>query len=186
MKYLSFILLFAIIGIVSCKNFHNKDANSKIDSTINRDSLLNDIQEIEFQVFNEMAIDTLKANTLIGKYVYFANTFSTDSLAAEYLLRASEIAANIGQVHNSLNYLKRIERDCPDYKRYAFVLYYLGYLNDNVLKSKEQARFYYNRFINEYPNHKLVGDAKALLNMLEINDLDLIRQFEAANEIDSL
>jgi tetratricopeptide (TPR) repeat protein len=186
MKYICIVLLCACLSVISCTHFNNKNTTSETKTAISRDSLVNDIQKIESTVFNEMIIDTLKANNLIGKYVHFANTFFADTLAAEYLLRASEIAANVGQVHNSLNYLKRIETDYPDYKRYAFVLYYSGYLNDNILSNKEQARFYYNRFISEYPNHKLADEAKALLNMLEINDLDLIRQFETANEIDSL
>jgi tetratricopeptide (TPR) repeat protein len=175
-------LLIVVFMLVSCNNVEKKNVEEKKSKTLSNTELSQEIVSIEKEMYAHIETDTLKAGELIGKYIHYANTFKEDTLSPEYLLRASEVAANIGQAHNAVNYLKRIESDFPSYNKYGFVLYYTAHIYDYFLKNPEMAAEYYNRFITDYPNHILAEDAKMMLQIIELSDIELIRQFESLNE----
>lgn len=179
MKYVCFLLI--VFALFSCNNSKKTEVEEEKSEIKSNTELSQEIEAIEKELYSHIEADTLKAGELIGKYIYYANSFNEDSLAPEYLLRASEVAANIGQPHNAVNYLKRIETDYNTYNKYGFVLYYTAHVYDYFLNNPDKAAEYYNRFISEYPNHSLAEDAKMMLQIIGLSDSELIKQFESLN-----
>ncbi|MDD2198097.1 MAG: tetratricopeptide repeat protein [Bacteroidales bacterium] len=180
MKIYCFIVI--VFFVVSCNNKGTDTQTEEVSEKVSSTELREEISTCEDELFNHIETDTSTAIELIGKYVYYANTFKQDSITPEFLLRASEIAANIGQPHNAINYLNRIENDYPDFIRYGFSLYYTAHIYDYFLKNTEKAAEYYNKFINDYPQHQLANDAKMMLEIIYLSDEDLIKKFESLNE----
>ena len=60
----------------------------------------------------------------------------------------------------------------------------IGYINANNIKNLEEAKKYYEMFIQKYPNNDLVDDAKYELETLgqDINDLPIFKEVEANRE----
>lgn len=183
-KYIVFLTYIVLLGlIISCGNSNKKQTEeTQTESNDNYKELKEVIFTLEEDLFSDFKLDSLKANEIIGKYVYFTNTFPKDSLSPEFLFKASEVAVSIGQYHNAINYLQRIESEYLNYNKYALVLYYTAVVYDTMMHNTIKAEEYYTRFIENYPEHYLAEDASALLLNLGKDDFEMIRAFEEQNK----
>lgn len=141
-----------------------------------RDILNDEVVALEKSLFEDKTaeLDKDKAVEMIKLYTSFSEKFAEDTLAPEYLFRASSIAENINQPNNSVNYLTRIEDKYPDYKNYAICIFKKAYLYDTRLRNVEKAREYYQLFIDKYPNHELASVAESSLMFLGMSDEELL------------
>ncbi len=175
-------LLFIFTGIflfVACSQ-KEKESEEKTDEP-NQEVMYEEIIELEQKLFEKTEPDAVLAQQMIDKYVNYANKFHEDTNAPEFLFKAAEIAMNFGQPANSVNYLSRIEARYKEYDKYGACLFLKAYIYDYYLKDKEQAEKYYQKFIDEFPEHNLVEDANAALMFLDLDDAELIRKFEQMN-----
>ncbi|HON18838.1 MAG TPA: tetratricopeptide repeat protein [Salinivirgaceae bacterium] len=120
-----------------------------------------------------------KTYELIGYYIQFSETYKTDSAAPVFLYRAAENSLYINQPLQSINYLKQIENDYPHFPNLGNVLFLIGFTYENNLRNIVDARIYYERFIQKFPDHPLAADTKILLQNLGKTPEELIKQFEA-------
>lgn len=170
MKVIYYILLISLFCLAACNN------NSKPEES-EQDKLLTDIQTQEGKLYKETEPDKDLAHDMIGKYVHYANKYPEDSLSAEFLFKASEIAMNFEQPHNAINYLTRIENNYKNYNKYAVCIFLKAYIYDYYINNTAKAKEYYEIFINNYPNHYLVEDAKASLSVIGLTDEQIIKLF---------
>jgi TolA-binding protein len=63
----------------------------------------------------------------------------------------------------------------PDGEKAADAMFMIGFIYANNLENFDEARIYYNRFIEKYPDHELVASARYELKTLgkDINELDI-------------
>ena len=135
-------------------------------------------KETELYKDKTEAIDKDKAIEMVRLYAEYADKFSADTLAPEYLFRAAEISENANQPNNAIAYLTRIEENYKDYRNYPLCVFKKAYIYDNHLKNQEKARQYYDKFVADYPDHELAEAARSSLIFLGMSDEELIKVIE--------
>lgn len=163
--FVSALLLLVIVS--SCKKSEQDKLREEI--TKKEQALYKDKTE---------SIDKDKAVEMERLYSSYADKYVEDTLSAEYLFRAAEIAENAGQPGNAISYLTRIEDNYKNYNNYPLVIFKKAYVYENCMKNIEKARSYYEKFIDDYPNHELVETAKSSLMFLGLSDDQLINILE--------
>ena len=167
--YLTLMSVLMLCTLLCCT--HEKTEQEK---------LLDEIAAKEAELYKDKteAIDKDKAIEMVRLYAKYADKYTTDTLAPEYLFRAAEISENANQPNNAVNYLTRIEDNYKDYKNYPLCIFKKAYIYENLLKNQEKARQYYEKFIADYPNHELAEAANSSLLFLGMSDDDLIKVLE--------
>lgn len=169
MKNLLFIGF--IIILYSCNSKTNVEEKNK---------LLVKIQQNEKILYNDslMNLDISIADSTILLYSHFANEYSDDTSAAEYLFRAAEISKTLNKGKQSLSFYERIENDYPTFAKMPICIFMQGFVYENMLMNTEKAKENYLRFIEKYPTHPLVKDTKVLIENLGKSTEELIKSFQ--------
>lgn len=170
MKKLVFIG-FLISFLYSC-NSTNK--------VVEKNKLLVKIQQNEKKLYNDslMELDVTIADSTILLYTRFANEYSDDSTAAEYLFRAAEICKALNKGKQALSYYKRVEDNYPKFIKMPICIFMQGFVYENMLMDYDNAKYNYQRFIDKYPKHPLVKDTKILIENLGKSPDEIIKSFQ--------
>ncbi len=171
MKINKLICVFLIITSLFSIGCKQQNEQSKLRDEITEK------EEALFSVKTE-AIDNEKAIEMERLYVSYADKYSDDTICAEYLFRAAEIAENANHSNNAIAYLSRIEENYKSYKNYPLAIFKKAFVYENYLKNTEKAREYYEKFIADYPNHEFTETAKSSLMFLGVSDEELIKIIE--------
>lgn len=172
------VLIIAVLAsIYACKN-EGKNSKSVSEKEILRDSIV----KTEKNLHSDESLDKTKAMKILNLYEEYFNNYEKDSLSAEYLFRATEIAVNINQPAKAINYLKRIKKDYPDYKNYPYSIYLIGFIYDSMLNQDKKAEVYYDIYLKKYPDHERAEEVKKLKEYLGLSDLELVEKFEKQNQ----
>ncbi len=89
---------------------------------------------------------------------------------------------SIKATNKALFYFNKLQNNFPDYKNTPYSVFLQAFLYESQMNDTAKAREYYNLFISKYPNHNLVKDAKASINMLGKDLNEIIKEFEAKNK----
>lgn len=179
MRNYALAFLFMMIGLFAC------DTAKKPVSE--QEQIIASIDSLELVMFsNPEAKKDLKAGMLlVRKYAAFYKLNSTDSLAIDRLFKAAEVSMGIGQGNLAVKYFRTISDDHSDFHKAPEALFLSGFCSENLNNDIEQARFFYEDFIERYPDHKLVQDAQFSIQNLGKSDEELIRMFEKNLEKES-
>jgi len=81
----------------------------------------------------------------------------------------------------AISNFKSLIDNYPENTHSPEALFMLGFINANDLKDLEEAKKYYQRFIEKYPDHELIESATYELDNLgkDINDLQIFKNLEA-------
>ena len=165
-------------ALISCNTSStNKEVSSK-------DSLLNAISANEKELFanaSSTPISNAKAQETIALYEKFASTFPKDSLAPSYLMKAADICSNTNQAAKSVELCRKIVEQYPNFKEGPTVMFMMAFVTENKLNNIPRAKELYQEFIQKYPNHPLVKDAKASIENLGLSDEELMAKFQKMN-----
>ena len=134
--------------------------------------------EKELKESTSMRIDLAKGKEMIAAYRTFADKFTQDSLAPEYLFKAGEIAMGIQDHDVALSYFQRINKHFRDFRKAPESLFLIGFIYDTYLDQQGKAKEIYEQVLEEYPEHHLADDAKASIQHLGMSDEDLIKMFK--------
>lgn len=170
----------AIVFFSACNS-----GNNKAEVLSEKEQLIQDIGDFEKELFSETEADSEKAKKMIDLYISYTETYPEDTASAEYLFKASEIAMNFEQPHNAIRYLSSIETNYADFGKYSTTLFMKAFIYENYIGDIKNARIYYTRFIEEYPNHAFAKDAEAALIFLGTNEDQLIELFQDINKYDT-
>lgn len=174
------IQLTAFIVLISMLACTNKTKNEH-DQLTKKEMLADSVTSLEKSLHRDSILDPEKASKMRAAYLSYVNSYPKDSIAPEYLFRAAEIALNNNKPLDACSYLYRIKNQYPDYPRMPGVLFQMGHIYDSRLNDIQKAKKYYGLFLRKYPEHPLSADVSALIKLLEVDDLSMIRKFEAQN-----
>lgn len=171
MKNLIFLIIVAF-GIFACTPAKKDNAD--------KSKLLVEIQQTEKKLYADtvMTLDVSVANNAIILYSRYASQNPDDSSSAEYLFRAAEICKALNKGRLALTYYEKIENDYSSFPKKAVCIFMQGFVNENLLMDIEKAKYHYERFIEEYPNHALAKDTKVLIQNLGKTPEELIKSFQ--------
>lgn len=172
MKYTIRLFAFAVIGLSACNNT-GKPVSEK-------EQLSTSIDSLEAVLFSdpEAKTDTKAGMMLVRKYAAFYKLNQTDSLAIDMLFKAAEVSMGIGQGNLAVKYFRTISDDHADFYKAPEALFLSGFCSENLNNDIQQAKFFYEQFIEKYPNHKLAQDAQFSIQNLGKSDEELIKMFE--------
>lgn len=174
------ILKITVVAVLLSLTSCGGDAESTGENTetveIDKDQFLLDLAELEKKMDTDMPSkeDMKKAVTAFQN---FANIFPTDDKAADYLLRASDVALTLGQNEKSVKILGRIINEYPTYEKIESVYYNRASHTDFELRDTTLARVYYNEFMEKFPDSDFMDDAQARLDQNFMSLEELIESF---------
>ncbi len=152
-----------------------------------KQKMQNDIASAEQKLKNDSAAvpDKQKAVDVIHQYLAYADKFQDDSMSAEYLFRAADLTNGIHQPEKAIELYQRIQR-YPTYSKTSIALFLQGFISETELNDIPKAKEYYEKFLEQYPDHKLANDVRVSLANLGKSPGELIKEFEAKAKSDSV
>ena len=171
MKKQSIYLLFIITSIIltSCSN--------------DKDKLYSEIKSIEKTLFaDDMGLNDSIALEYTIKCDNYAKTYRDDANSPELLFKSGEVLSGLGRYDAAIRRFQDVYNIYPNYKKRPESIFICGFIFDTHLQDKENADYHYNKFIKEYPNHKLYQEAKTALANSGKSAEELVREFEAKNK----
>jgi len=174
MKKNAFLLVVITFMFFSCQNKEQK--------------LLNQITELE-TVF---AADTLglpdinSANALIDAYDNFSKTYPSHSKTPEFIFNAGRYCMSYNQAEKAVGFFERLIENHPDYEKLPDSYFLKAFVYDSQMNNIPKARAAYETLIEKYPDHPLAQDAEHLISLLGKSLEDIIAEFEAKNNMDTL
>jgi len=118
------------------------------------------------------------AMALVREYAHFHQANKGDSLAAEMLFKAAEVSMGIRQGNLAVKYFKLIYENYAQFDKAPEALFLCGFVAENLNSDTSDARFYYEKFVKQYPEHHLAEDAQFSALNLGQTDEDLMKMFE--------
>lgn len=140
------------------------------------------IRAMEDSVFQTLSFDRRKALALIDVYKAYATANPQDTMSAEYLFRAANVAKSLHDGELSIKLYDRIAREFPSWRRLPDVLYLKAFTIDSELGNKGDAEMAYRAVIEAYPSHPFAKDAYQMIQNLQYTDEELIRIFQARQD----
>lgn len=145
-----------------------------------RDMALARIDSMETILFadEEAEADPSAGIQLVREYARFYQNNEKDSLAVDMLFKAGEVSMGIGQGNLAVKYFRTVADDHMDFAKSPEALFLCGFCEENLNRDTAQARFFYESFVKNFPEHKLAEDAQFSIQNMSMSDDDLIKMFQ--------
>ena len=161
----NYLILFYLVFAMGCK--------SAIDEKIEK------IGNLEKELYsNSDKFDNQKAAVLLKDYQEFIEAFPQDSSTENYIYKAAETANSLMQFKTAIELYNKYYLDANDKGKAGSCLFIQAFIYENQLKDLTNAEKIYRQFLDEFPNHELVNDAKFSLENLGKPVEELLKQFE--------
>lgn len=158
MKRLIWVFIGLVLMVASCADAQS-DARSKVDAL-----------EKELYADTSGVIVPEKGKEMIEAYMAYVDSFPSDTLVPLYLFKSAEVAQGIGDYWLSVRLFNRVYKEHPDHHKAAEAAFYQGFVLDSYLDQPNLAIKAFEEFIELYPNHPLVRDARAMIAMINSGD----------------
>lgn len=165
--YLAAIIV-GIIVFTACTNQKEKD--------------LNDIKKAEEELYSKNTLDRSMGTDIIDMYLAYAKEYPEDTLSPELLFKAGEVAMNLNLGNQAILYYNKVLANYPGYVKVPECVFLKAFIYENQLGQIKEAERYYNQFIEKYPDHPMVKDARASLKYLGKTPEELIKIFQEQNK----
>ena len=148
-----------------------------------RQQLVQEISELRKQLEKAQDVNKDKeaAEGFIEKCKSYVQQFPEDSLSANLLFQAADVSRGLGNFGPSIQMWGQVWRKYEQYEKAPDALFLQGFVYDSDLKDAVNAKRYYQKFLERYPEHELAAQVQQLLSVIGQSPEDLIRQFEKNN-----
>ena len=180
----------ALLGVfVACSGSSDQDIVIEKNEEV-KDTIVDTLEERIALIDNYsliLANDTTGvhrevAEKLLLAYEEFLRHHSFESISKEYQFRAGELAKAINKPHLAIKHLNGLlERD-PDHERAPLALFYKATIVGDMLNEDENAKMYYQEFIDKYPDHPLAESAKESIKLQGKSLDEIVEEFEKKNK----
>jgi hypothetical protein len=143
-----------------------------------KEETIKQILALEKKVLKNEKISPDTALALVRMQEEFAKTHAQDSLAPVFLFRGGDIARGAGEPGLAIKLWGAVQRKYPEFPRAPEALFLQAFVFETEIQDINNARLYYENFINRYPGHEYAQVAKMALENLGKRPEDLIREFE--------
>lgn len=181
--YLCIALLLGIILASSCSNHSTENANESTDSVKIKTAKRYLIDSLEKKMYSARtaSMDMATASFAMRSYDDYATTFPNDSISANYLFKAGELANSMQYAQPALNYFKRLNKRYPTYENTSYSLLMQGIIYQDLLNDTANARLMYATVMKQFAGLQVAKDAEASIKNLGKTPEQLIKEFEAKN-----
>ncbi|MCA6365151.1 MAG: hypothetical protein IM638_19120 [Bacteroidetes bacterium] len=148
----------------------NDNADSLATSAKARTMYIENISVAEKRMNEDKTFNSKTALEALKAYTDFTTLYPKDSLTADYLFKAAQIAQSTGNYKQSAIYLETILDQHKGYKEYAAACFYTANLYDDHLENVDngaaRAKQLYEFIIAKYPGTKWAEDSKVLMEYI--------------------
>lgn len=156
-------LILSAIAILTFSSCGNDSADVKNDTQA---MMVAKIDSIYVSMGKSQTYNQNEAMNALRLYVEYATKYPNDSLTAEYLFRASDIAQGTGNYQQAAEYLETILEKHTMYTKYPDVLFSAALVYDNYLENvnhgDDRAIQLYDVIIAKYPESNYAEQSKVL------------------------
>lgn len=182
---IGFLILFSSCG--SGKSNDTKEATTAVDTALknpdnSKAGLLKQIKQLEDTLFASEQMDKKLGNRAITLYQQFHKYYWKDTICADFLFKAAEIADNMGFPEKAIELYRNCYEYYPQSTLAPFCLFRIGNIYQFTLNDYVEAKISYNDCKKEYPNSPVAKDAINLLNNVAKSDIQMVREFEKKNK----
>jgi len=181
MKRLVLFVFVATIFLTACNSPEGKPEEKKESkqTVLTKSGLFDKIGQNEKSLFSDKSarINKKSALELVEDYQQFANRFPKDTLAPEYLFKASDISMNLGRPRVTVNIFNRLISDYPDFNKISTCYFLRAFVYDDQLKDYVKAEKYYKDFLERFPDSEFADDAQMLMKNMGKSPEQLIKDF---------
>lgn len=152
-----------------------------------KEELVLEITKMEEDLMAKMRteFDDNMARNLVKFYTQYADNNPKDSISAEYLFKAGEVCIGLKDYKMAIANFQRIYDNFPSYNKRVESLYLVGFVHDEYLDQYAQAQDFYQKLIDDHPDHSFADDAQASIETLGLSDEEIIQRFEEKNKAKS-
>ncbi len=182
MKKIALIFL-ATIFLFSCGN---NEGEIIVEEAQTEENPIDTYEErtLEIQKFTTLLFeDSLNFNKdyaekLLAAYEDFIKYHSFEAESFDYEFKAGELAKALNKPHVAIKHFNGLLDRRPQHEKAPMALFYKAMIVGDMLGEHENAKIFYQEFIDKYPDHPFVESAKASIE-LEGKDLnDVVKSFE--------
>jgi tetratricopeptide (TPR) repeat protein len=166
-------LLSFALGLFIFASCAEKKVDQQVALVARIDSLENILLTDSLNISDEPASEIIKA------YLQFADSYPQDSSAADYLFKAADVMRGMYRYQDAVQVLELVVTRYPNSEKAPAALFYAGFILHADTEQNMLAIPFFQRLIDEFPEHPLSNDARNLLPLLNMNDeqlLDFLKQ----------
>ena len=119
-----------------------------------------------------------KNASLLQVYAEYIGKFPQDSLSGEYLFKSGTVNMSMRKGDEALSNFKDLINKFPRSPYLPEACYYTAFIYEDIIYDIIAAEVAYKNFIERYPEHKLVTDAKLSIKYLGKSPEEIIASFE--------
>ncbi len=170
--------------LASCGETKEAPAPVAVD---HKEVLLDSIAKLEatLKSVQKIGAKQQEAFAMISCYKQFADGYPKDERAPEYLFLGGDVANGLKQYTQAVVLYKRIYERYKDYEKRPMALFLIAHTYDENLKDYDQARVYYQKCIDEFPDQRVAQDAAGALAIMGMSPEEIIQYFESKNASNS-
>lgn len=170
-----FVAIFALMLFAACNPKQAWKRNS-IESA----------EKILMEQAKAGKVDTAMVDGLLADYEGYAATYPNDTMGAVYLFKAADFYRYMHKPLKSIGLYQKIYDNYRAIPKRPYALFLQGFIFENEVGNTTTAKDIYEKFLAEFPNHPIAKDVRVTLNNLGKTPEQLIQEFEARNQLDSL
>jgi len=122
--------------------------------------------------------DVEKMEKLSSLYREYLNKYPQDNLVEEYLFRSGTLNLTLRRGGEALSDFTTFIEKFSQSPHIADAYYYKAFVYEDIIYEIEAARIAYKEFIERYPNHHFVPDAKLSIKYLGVLPEEIVASFE--------
>ena len=196
------ILVFFILSLFSCRFENNSNPEPEADTTIiqseseNSSSKTSTTSQTDLSIREQMQLELTELHKKlisqmdtgidpqgVAKYLKESESYMNlygDSLAAEHIFQAADLASGIGDHENALNYWRIVYQAYAqdNHPKVPHAIFSVAFLYENVLDRKDLAKTMYKQLLAKFPDHELAAETVKILKNIDKSPEDLIKGFQ--------
>lgn len=163
------------IGLLLLASCAQKKADEQSALTARIDSLENILLTDSLNLRDEPASEVIKA------YLKYADTYPKDSIAVDYLFKAADVMRGMYRHQDAVQVLELVVSRYPKSDKAPAALFYAGFILHADTEQNTLAAPYFQRLIDDFPEHPLTNDARNLMPLLNMSEEQLLDFLDQRN-----
>ena len=158
-------------------------------SKVSKETLISEIKQAEEALYadeDQFKFEDSIAERTIRAYEKYAEAFPEDSVSAEYLFKAADVYRALKRYPKALEIYSDIQKKFPDHSRVPYTYFLQGFVYENELMKPNEAKPFYETFLEKYPDHALARDVAFSLEFLGKSPEEIIKSFDQKTESDTV
>jgi len=161
--------VFVLFCILSCSISCVNPQKKALDRVLVLEAKLKQVEDVSST--KDLAKEVLKA------YSSFLNAYPNSESNPEILFKSGEVLKGLGSYLKSAEFFNKVHTRFPESKLAPLALFQQADCFE-ALEQRLTARNTYDEFIERYPTHPYVEQAKGMIQLLYFSDEELIKQFQ--------